>query len=119
MRRRWANEFEEFVAARWPDLARTAYLVCGDAASAREVTAAALDDLGAHWRRAADEGTPGALAHRAVLRHLERLETGRGAGRRPTTTAPPHRATAPTRSPPPPVRVGTARPNAAPACSPT
>ena len=78
MRRRWANDFEEFVAARWPDLARTAYLVCGDAASAREVTAAALDDLGAHWRRAADEGTPGALAHRAVLRHLERLETGRG-----------------------------------------
>ncbi len=85
MRRRWPEDFEEFVAARWPDMVLTAHVVCGDPAVARDVATAALTDVGTRWRSVADEGSPGARAHTAMLLHLE--ANGSGHGRRPPCAA--------------------------------
>src|SRR5690606_14122734 len=62
------DDFREFVAARWPDLEGVAFVVTLDVAAARRLTTEAFATLHQHWREALDDGRPGALARRAVLR---------------------------------------------------
>ncbi len=62
------DDFREFVTARWPDLEGVAFVVLLDAASARRVTTEAFATLHQGWHEALDDGRPGSLARRSVLR---------------------------------------------------
>jgi RNA polymerase sigma factor (sigma-70 family) len=44
-------EFQQYMAARWPTLVRTAYLLTGDAHLAEDVAQTALTKVYASWRR--------------------------------------------------------------------
>ena len=46
-------DFESYVAARRPQLRRTAYLLCGDWDKAEDVVQDTLTRLYVHWKRAA------------------------------------------------------------------
>ena len=84
-------EFEQFVAARWPALFRTAYLLTGDARLAEDVTQSALANTYARRARIRD-------AH-ALEAYVRRAQTNLviSASRRPghrgeqLTDAPPER----------------------------
>lgn len=59
--------FRDFVAARWPALVSTAYLVTADRGVAEDCVQEALARVHGHWARLCDEGAPAAYAHRAVV----------------------------------------------------
>ncbi|MFI5531929.1 SigE family RNA polymerase sigma factor [Kitasatospora sp. NPDC051853] len=66
--------FEEFVAARYPALRRTAYLLCGDWHAAEDLVQGALVKLYARWRRLREPDKAGAYARTVMVRdHIDGL----------------------------------------------
>ncbi|QIM21967.1 hypothetical protein G7075_13880 [Phycicoccus sp. HDW14] len=61
------EDFDGFVAARWPDLEAVAVVATLDAPAAREATATALASLRTRWAATLEEGSPTASARRALL----------------------------------------------------
>ncbi len=70
MRTRRTDEVEAFVRVRFPTLAQTAYLVCGDRERATRLAVSALAEVTARGSRAFDEGTPTADTWRALVARL-------------------------------------------------
>ncbi|WP_406392965.1 SigE family RNA polymerase sigma factor [Streptomyces sp. NBC_00887] len=62
------TSFEEFARASQRRLYRTAYLLCGDAESARDLTQTTLAKLFQHWRRAGTAQYPEAYARTVLTR---------------------------------------------------
>lgn len=60
--------FEEFARAGQQRLYRTAYLLCGDAETARDLTQTTLAKLYQHWRRAGAADHPHAYAKTVLTR---------------------------------------------------
>ena len=60
-------EFSEYVAARRPQLTRTAYLLCGDVHRAEDVVQTALIKLYLAWPRIQRSATPDAFARRVMV----------------------------------------------------
>jgi RNA polymerase sigma-70 factor (sigma-E family) len=60
-------EFEEYVAARGQALLRLAYVLCGDAHAAEDLTQAALYDALRHWRKVAKADHPDAYVRRVLV----------------------------------------------------
>ncbi|MFE5484975.1 SigE family RNA polymerase sigma factor [Streptomyces sp. NPDC056527] len=60
--------FEEFARAGQTRLYRTAYLLCGDAETARDLTQTTLAKLFQHWRRAGTAEYPHAYAKTVLTR---------------------------------------------------
>ncbi|GEB61041.1 SigE family RNA polymerase sigma factor [Streptomyces gardneri] len=60
--------FEEFARAAQQRLYRTAYLLCGDAETARDLTQTTLAKLYQHWRRAGAADHPYAYAKTVLTR---------------------------------------------------
>ncbi|MGW2083906.1 SigE family RNA polymerase sigma factor [Streptomyces sp. NPDC001880] len=60
--------FEEFARANQRRLYRTAYLLCGDAESARDLTQTTLAKLFQHWHRASAADHPSAYARTVLTR---------------------------------------------------
>ena len=86
------TEFTAFVAARRPQLRRTAYLLCGDWHAAEDLVQIALAKLYAAWPRLRKDVTPDAYARRTLLRaHID--ETRRPWRREVTSTTLPEPAT--------------------------
>ena len=83
VRRRPSPEVDEFVAARFPGLLRTAYLLTGDPAAGEDLLQVALADVAASWRRS--ELGPELSARRAMVRARARWWRGH----RPTPTESP------------------------------
>ncbi|MFG2561235.1 SigE family RNA polymerase sigma factor [Streptomyces sp. NPDC048496] len=67
-RTRNATDFEEFARANQRRLYRTAYLLCGDAESARDLTQTTLAKLFQHWHRASAADHPAAYARTVLTR---------------------------------------------------
>ncbi|MFJ5706462.1 MULTISPECIES: SigE family RNA polymerase sigma factor [unclassified Streptomyces] len=63
-----AAGFEEFARAAQQRLYRTAYLLCGDAEGARDLTQTTLAKLYQHWRRAGAAEHPHAYAKTVLTR---------------------------------------------------
>ncbi|MEU9202223.1 SigE family RNA polymerase sigma factor [Streptomyces sp. NPDC048332] len=63
-----ATGFEEFARASQRRLYRTAYLLCGDADAARDLTQTTLAKLFQHWRRASAADHPDAYARTVLTR---------------------------------------------------
>ena len=61
------GDFRAFVAARWPALVATAYVVTGDRGIAEDCVQEALARVHRRWRRLAADGDPAAYARRAVV----------------------------------------------------
>ncbi|MGG5260296.1 hypothetical protein [Phycicoccus avicenniae] len=74
------EDFEGFVAARWPDLEAVALVATLDPPRARSLTTAALASLRPGWATTLESGAPTASARRAVLEQVV-------APRRPDATA--------------------------------
>jgi RNA polymerase sigma-70 factor (sigma-E family) len=60
-------EFEEYVAARGQALLRLAYVLCGDAHAAEDLTQAALYDALRHWRKVSKADHPDAYVRRVLV----------------------------------------------------
>ncbi|MFB6711591.1 MULTISPECIES: SigE family RNA polymerase sigma factor [unclassified Streptomyces] len=60
--------FEEFARANQRRLYRTAYLLCGDAESARDLTQTTLAKLFQHWHRVSRADHPAAYARTVLTR---------------------------------------------------
>lgn len=75
MPRRPSPEVDEFVAARFPALLRTAYLLVGDPAGAEDLLQVALADVATSWRRS--ELGPELTARRAMVRARAQWWRGR------------------------------------------
>jgi RNA polymerase sigma-70 factor (sigma-E family) len=71
-------EFREFMAARWPALVRTAYLLSGDRQHAEDLAQTALEKCAAHWQRvrAADD-VDSYVRRMLVNAHLSRFRRRR------------------------------------------
>ncbi|MGC5409999.1 SigE family RNA polymerase sigma factor [Streptomyces sp. DT225] len=65
---RGADGFEEFARAGQHRLYRTAYLLCGDADAARDLTQTTLAKLFQHWHRAGAADHPDAYARTVLTR---------------------------------------------------
>ena len=66
------EEFSEYVAARRPQLRRTAYLLCGDVHRAEDLVQTALTKLYVAWPRVQRGGNVDAFARRIVVNaHLD------------------------------------------------
>ncbi|MGW1463460.1 SigE family RNA polymerase sigma factor [Streptomyces sp. NPDC002308] len=63
-----AQDFEEFARAAQRGLYRTAYLLCGDAEAARDLTQTTLAKLFQHWRRVIAAEHPHAYARTVLTR---------------------------------------------------
>ncbi|MFF1507871.1 SigE family RNA polymerase sigma factor [Streptomyces sp. NPDC058326] len=63
-----ADGFEEFARAGQQRLYRTAYLLCGNAETARDLTQTTLAKLYQHWRRAGTADHPHAYAKTVLTR---------------------------------------------------
>ncbi|MFH8471161.1 SigE family RNA polymerase sigma factor [Streptomyces sp. NPDC018000] len=63
-----SNGFEEFARANQRRLYRTAYLLCGDAESARDLTQTTLAKLFQYWHRASKADDPAAYARTVLTR---------------------------------------------------
>lgn len=71
------ESFEEYVAAAWPSLERTAYLLCGDPGEAEDLVQGALVKAVTVWRRIADD--PGPYVRRIIVNdHISRWRRHRG-----------------------------------------
>ena len=80
------TEFTAFVAARRPQLRRTAYLLCGDWHAAEDIVQVTLAKVYAAWPRLRTDVTPDAYTRRTLLRaHID--ETRRPWRREVTSTA--------------------------------
>lgn len=75
MLRRPSSEADEFVAARFPELLRTAYLLTGDPVVAEDLLQVALAEVATSWRRS--ELGPELTARRAMVRARTRWWRGR------------------------------------------
>ncbi len=65
-------EFTAFVAARRPQLRRTAYLLCGDWHAAEDLVQVALAKVYAAWPRLRNDITPDAYTRRTLVRvHID------------------------------------------------
>lgn len=62
------TEFEGFVAARGPGLTRYAYLLCGNTATAEDITQSALLKLFTRWERVSTLDDPVAYVRRVITR---------------------------------------------------
>lgn len=62
------HEFEEFARAGQRRLYRTAYLLCGDADAARDLTQTTLAKLFQHWRKVSAADHPHAYAKTVLTR---------------------------------------------------
>ncbi|QKE82707.1 hypothetical protein [Arthrobacter sp. NEB 688] len=71
MRHAEGDEFEGFVAARWPALEAVALAVTLDPAVAREVTTATLTALHGRWSAVVEDGAPTAAARSGLLARLD------------------------------------------------
>ncbi|MDF6044164.1 SigE family RNA polymerase sigma factor [Streptomyces sp. JH14] len=67
-RTRDATGFEEFARSNQRRLYRTAYLLCGEAESARDLTQTTLAKLFQHWHRASTADHPTAYARTVLTR---------------------------------------------------
>ncbi|MET7860443.1 SigE family RNA polymerase sigma factor [Streptomyces sp. NPDC005318] len=67
-RTRDVTGFEEFARANQRRLYRTAYLLCGEAESARDLTQTTLAKLFQHWHRASAADHPAAYARTVLTR---------------------------------------------------
>ncbi|MGW6915382.1 SigE family RNA polymerase sigma factor [Kitasatospora sp. NPDC054939] len=86
--------FEEFAAARYPALRRTAYLLCGDWHLAEDLVQGALVKLYARWHRLRDPQRAGAYARTVMVReHIDGLR--RRASTEVSAATLPEAATAP------------------------
>lgn len=66
------EEFSEYVAARRPQLRRTAYLLCGDVHRAEDLVQTALTKLYVAWPRVQRSGNVDAFVRRIVMNaHLD------------------------------------------------
>ncbi|RYU11007.1 SigE family RNA polymerase sigma factor [Nocardioides iriomotensis] len=66
------REFTEYVAARRPQLRRTAYLLCGDSHRAEDLVQVALTKLYVAWPRVRRDANVDAFARRIVVNsHLD------------------------------------------------
>lgn len=70
--------FEEFMAARWAPLFRTAHLLTGDRHEAEEVLQAALARTCARWGAIRDKGAADAYVRRTMLHLAQRRWRDRG-----------------------------------------
>lgn len=77
-------DFESYVAARRPQLRRTAYLLCGDWDKAEDVVQDALTRLYVHWRRASHADNIDAYVRRSLVNAY--LSEGRRPWRRERAT---------------------------------
>ncbi|MEU7242431.1 SigE family RNA polymerase sigma factor [Streptomyces sparsogenes] len=73
------EEFREFVAARWPRLLRTAYLLCGEQHAAEDLVQSALVRVYVAWRRVRAADEPDAYVRRVLVneharRHRRKLK---------------------------------------------
>ncbi|WP_328887638.1 SigE family RNA polymerase sigma factor [Streptomyces sp. NBC_00316] len=67
-RNRDSTDFEEFARSNQRRLYRTAYLLCGEAESARDLTQTTLAKLFQHWHRASAADHPVAYARTVLTR---------------------------------------------------
>jgi len=77
-------DFESYVAARRPQLRRTAYLLCGDWDKAEDVVQDTLTRLYVHWKRAARADNVDAYVRRSLVNAY--LADGRRPWRRERAT---------------------------------
>ena len=70
--------FEEFMAARWSPLFRTAYLLTGDRHQAEELLQNALARTWAHWGSIRDKGAADAYVRRTMSHLAQRQWRRRG-----------------------------------------
>ena len=78
MRSAEEGEFREFMAARWPTLMRTAYLLTGDRHHAEDLAQTALEKTAAHWNRIRRADDADAYVRRVLLNtHLARFRRRR------------------------------------------
>ncbi|MDO3397495.1 SigE family RNA polymerase sigma factor [Nocardioides sp. SOB44] len=64
--------FEEFVAARWAPLYRTAYLLCGTSHEAEDLLQSALATTCVRWGAIRDKGAADAYVRRTMLNLAQR-----------------------------------------------
>jgi RNA polymerase sigma-70 factor (sigma-E family) len=81
--------FEEFMAARWKALYRTAYLLTGDRHDAEDLLQTALARTCVRWSAIRDKGAADAYVRRAMTNQAQR--GWRRRGREVVTEAPPDR----------------------------
>lgn len=67
MNAEYEAHFQAFVAARWTQLVRTAYLLTGDPHDAEDVTQTALAKAYRSWRRVARSDSPEAYVRRMLV----------------------------------------------------
>lgn len=84
-------EFEQFVAARWPALFRTAYLLTGDAGTAEDLTQSALANTFARRSRIRDAHALEAYVRRAQTNLVISASRRPGFHRERLTDQPPER----------------------------
>lgn len=77
--------YDDFYAAMWPRLVRTAYAVCGDRGVAEDAAQTALAKAHRSWRRISKLDAPQAYVRRMtvneVLNHLRRASSRRESAR--------------------------------------
>jgi len=61
-----ASAFEEFYRRSWPAIFRAAYLIAGDAETARDLAQEAFERAFSHWRKVSVMDRPEAWVHRVV-----------------------------------------------------
>jgi RNA polymerase sigma-70 factor (sigma-E family) len=78
-------EFEEYAAARWPVLFRTALLLTGDRAEAEDLAQTTLVKVFASWSKVRRAESPDAYVRRMLVNELtsDRRRSARRAARRP------------------------------------
>lgn len=78
-----SESFEEYAAARWPALYRTAHLLTGDPGSAEDLVQTTLVKVYARWQQVRRAESPDAYVRRMLLNELlsERRKAGRRKGR--------------------------------------
>lgn len=70
--------FRDYVAARWARLFRTAYLVCGNRATAEDLVQTALAKLYTAWGRVEREGNLDAYVRRSIVNaHIDETRRAR------------------------------------------
>ncbi|MGW9208828.1 SigE family RNA polymerase sigma factor [Embleya sp. NPDC055664] len=88
MRQERERMFDEFVAARYQALRRTAYLLCGDWHQAEDLVQNALEKVFASWHRMRDPGAVDAYTRRVMVRGFVDGKRLRGSREFPAATVP-------------------------------
>ncbi|MFI8829367.1 SigE family RNA polymerase sigma factor [Streptomyces sp. NPDC053431] len=72
------DEFQDFMAARWPALVRTAYLLTGSHHSAEDLAQSALARAFVKWHRVRDSHDPAAYLRQIMIRcHADQFRRSR------------------------------------------